>query len=315
MRIKMIKVGIIGTGNIGKRHLQSISSIMQEKEVFYYDSYKSSLDSVDTFVCENKLNIKPIKHNNLDSFLSNIDNNTVVIIATTANGRADLIKQIIQTHPKAIIAEKPVCQSLAEYDDILDRYSSQCPVYINFPRHMYPVYQDIFGKISFKNNCSVEINLNGVGLACNGIHMLDLVCWLFRGSIFSINSSENIKTFESKRKGFFDFSGKIVFTLNEKIVCTIQDSNANTINSIIMRDDKQIFQIYESLKKTVFIDNTSILVDNITIPYQSELTAKIILEIYANQSSSLLPTLEESYISHKILFDIMKNNEIELNIT
>lgn len=312
----MIKIGILGTGNIGKRHLQSIGDIKDEKGVFCYDISKKCLDSLDNFITENKVNIKNIDIIlNLDKFLNKIDNNTIIIIATTAKGRIDLIKKIIDKKPKAMIIEKPVCQSIAEYEEIL-KFKKKNSTYVNFPRRCYEFYRDLFNEIQKHSIQKVQINFSEEGIACNGIHLLDLIMWLTQAKKYEIISTKVFKTHESKRKGFFDFSGNIKFKVNEGVICELNNSNKTSVEYIQIITDQKIFNIYENLNKVVKITKDSLNILDIETPFQSKLTSKVIEDMMKVKSNGLLPNLEEAYLSHKILFEFMENNKIsDLNIT
>ena len=53
----MVKIGVIGTGNIGKRHIQSIAEL-KDIELFCHDAFEKSLNSVNDFIKDNSLSFK-----------------------------------------------------------------------------------------------------------------------------------------------------------------------------------------------------------------------------------------------------------------
>ena len=54
----MVKIGVIGIGNIGKRHIQSIGDLKEDKELFCYDNFKGGLDSLDGFLIDNNIKLE-----------------------------------------------------------------------------------------------------------------------------------------------------------------------------------------------------------------------------------------------------------------
>lgn len=118
-------------GNIGKRHLQSISNLSLDFEVFCYDKVKNAVDSVPDF-CKNSLEIPNIQYlYDIRSIEQKIDEETIVIIATTAEGRKEILEVAINKQPLTIISEKPLTQNITDYENII-KLSSQkgVPIYI-----------------------------------------------------------------------------------------------------------------------------------------------------------------------------------------
>ena len=155
---------IIGTGNIGKRHLQGASFL----PVSCYDISRDSLESVRPFCESNKIRIPKLLPE-LDDALNTITPETVVIVATTANGRVPLFKKIVSRNPREVILEKPACQSLSEYKQLM-KITGEGEVYVNIPRTLYPVYQQIGleGK-----HAMFFANSSNAGMVCNGISVQD----------------------------------------------------------------------------------------------------------------------------------------------
>ncbi|OVE74927.1 hypothetical protein BVX95_00685 [archaeon D22] len=310
----MIKIGIIGTGNIGKRHIQSIANISEEFELFCHDMYEDSLESLDSFFLANDIKIKNVeKIKNLDNFISRIDNETLVIISTTAIGRATLTDQILKSSPKAILLEKPVCQTLEEYDSILKNNVSNVPIYVNFPRHMYEFYNEISVQQDM-NDSKIFVTQNDAGIACNGIHIFELICWLFDAKEYIITHHKISNPYETKRKGFYDISGEVKFEINKKIYFEFIDS-ANSTETINIIGKNKSYHIFETSKKMLINSDQDIEVENINIPFQSQLTSEFVIDLFKNSSTNLLPSINQTFLAHKMLFELLKLNKLSINLT
>lgn len=154
------------------------------------------------------------------------------------------------------------------------------------------------------------------GVACNGIHHLELFFWLIEGKEYKHISSQVYETFETKRKGFFDFMGNIKLKINSKTYFNLNgDRKDNTIYIQIITN-KRIFDIFDSMRKLVTASNDSFEVSDFEVPFQSQLTSKLIKDIAENGKTSMIPDIHEVYLPHKILFEVMEKHNIpELNIT
>jgi hypothetical protein len=313
----MTKILIIGTGNIGKRHLQAISNLDIDYSISCYDISEESLNSVHKFIKENNLEMKNLKlENNLDTLLSEVDKKTIIVIASTVNGRKEILKNTIEKDPLAIIVEKPVSQTDEDYLEIIKlNKEKEIPIYVNFSRHAYPDYQNILKNIKEEKLSGFISFFPNVGFGCNGSHILDLAVWLSGAKDYEITDSKVTSTFESKREGFSDFSGSLTLKLAETN-CIINIGNFDTLPSIELTSENKTIKIIESLGKKITIEQGKDpkVEDFYSVPC-SKMTDKVIQDIL-NKRKPNLPTLSESYLAHKILFEFMKKHNIgNLNIT
>lgn len=319
MKTKLI---IIGLGNIGKRHLQAISNLNFLEEVLCYDINAKSLDLVPSFCEENDVRVKNLKLiSDLDKILKSISKETIVIISTTAKGREKILAESINRQPRAILAEKPLCQKVSDYENIMTLAGTKkVPVYINFVRHQYDFCYEIHKLMKDSKEKSFNAFFSG-GMACVGIHMLEMMTWLLNVNSYRILTSRKSEVYETKRKGYCDFSGEMLLETNNSNLCFVravktasEKEKASLID--IFSDEKQ-FRIYEFAKKMIVSDmSNSIKVLDIEIPYISQITDKIVENIVNDKEAPKLPDIFQAYLAHKILFEYMKINNVEnLNIT
>ena len=118
-----MKYNIVGMGNIGLRYLQSILNTDENLEVMCYDISKNFEDKTYSFLSENSLANKKINKINFSSSLElledSTDNETIVILATTAEKREELILKFAKKTPKLIVSEKLVCTSRESYLNLI----------------------------------------------------------------------------------------------------------------------------------------------------------------------------------------------------
>ena len=311
------KIVIIGLGNIGKRHMQAALALDRVTEIVCYDVNQEALDTLEVFGRDNSLDITRVKlEPSWEKVLRHITPEVIVIIATTAQGRISLLQAVIGLHPMAVICEKPVCQSLDEYDEIIQFTDShKVAVYCNFPRHMYKFYREIKsflqGPKEYYGHAIFER-----GMACVGIHFLELFVWLSDAKEYKIDEARFYNVHEIKRKGFFDFYGSLVVTLNQGIRCMVIASEDHKVTSVGIMTKTKEYRVFEAAGQMVVCDYPAqVSVQAIDALPTSRLTDVAITEILG-QGPVGLPSLQQVYLAHKILFEAMEINGLQkLNIT
>lgn len=309
---------IIGTGNIGRRHLQAVSALDLPAGIACYDSRPDALESLPGFCAENGVDVSRIQViEKIEELNRAVTKETAVIVATTAKGRKDIIASLIARQPLAILAEKPLCQSLKEYDQIVSLAAKyRVPVYVNFSRHMLDFYQDIHSQINDAKRKSFYAHFPG-GMACIGIHMLELMTWMLGAKTFKLISSSCGKVYETKRQGFYDFSGEMLIEANKGGMAYLSATEKEDVFSIGIFSESAEFVVYEFAKKMVRADSSrNAQFSDIHIPFTSQLTDKVIRELEARRATSLLPDISHCRLAHKILFEYMAAHGIQdVNVT
>lgn len=316
---KMHRIIIIGTGNIGKRHLQAVAKLDIDYDLLCFDIFQPSLDSIATFCKENDLQIKNIDMTtNFSRILDFINERTIIIVATTAKGREDILEKVVARQPLAIISEKPVCQRPKEYEALLQLAKDySVPVYVNFSRHLSPHYQEIYSEIEGAQRPHISFLFSNVGFGCNGIHFLELATWLFRAETYEIIASEVTSTYASKRKGFSDFSGKLILRMDGGKICTVSISDDTAVDLVEVVLPRKLYTIFETLGKKIVVDQEKKKIDVLEFRYElcSQIMDGVLLDII-NGKTPMLPSIQQTHLAHKILFEFMERAGIaDLNFT
>lgn len=315
----MVRIIIIGIGNIGKRHLQAISNLSIEFEVFCYDKMKTAMYSVPDFCANNNIKIKNLHYlYSINDVEKKINNTTIVILSATSKNRIDTLKMVLNKNPLSIIAEKPLVQNLTDYEQIM-RISkkNKVPIYINFIARVQPFYQKIYEDVKEEKEFVFYANMPKWGISTVGIHQFDLLCWLFRVNSYKMVASNLKSIYETKRKGFYDMVGSIILETEKRNICVFNNMENESIASIQIITSNKVYNIFEEQKKMLLIEKeNAIELKEINFVYVSQYINIVIESIISTNSSIMLPNIEEGYIAHKILFEYMKRNNIEkLNIT
>ena len=315
----MKKVFILGLGNLGKRHLQSVANIEELYKIICYDTEPKALDSVNIFCRDNSIQIDNIQlDGNLENTINLIDSKSIIIVSSTANGRDELLLNILDKKPLAIIVEKPVTQGLKEYEAVMEKsLNIGIPIYINYIAHMQPIFQQIYSELADSKEFTIYTNLPNWGIACVGIHQIELFTWLFNLEKCKIVSSNVKSVYEQKREGFYDIAGNLVLQTESGNICVINNTQNQSIASIQIITENKIYNIFEEQEKIVIVDSESgVNIENIEYVFVSQYTQQIIKDIFLNNQTNLIPDITQGYLSHKLLFEFMDTHNINnINIT
>lgn len=299
---------IIGFGNIGYRHLQSLCSINANIIITVYDINIGSFKKIDTLLISKKIKIlKIIKAPIKQKY-------DLVISATTNFKRYNVMKDLINKNTiRYIILEKVAFENRAQYINFYNLLSKknniQC--FINYSRNMMRSYNEI--KQIIKNKHIDHIHVTGLNwnLISNSLHFINLFSYLFEKKDFLfIEHKLHKKKYTSKRNGFNELKGKIIFQLSD-IKILLEDNLKNNKNLITFKSSSEKIIIDENNQKINFFDlkkNISIK-KNFKINFQSELTKEIYFQIL-NKKPILLPKYNTSFkfdiLFHKLISRITK---------
>lgn len=314
----MVKITLFGTGNLGKRYIQAISGIDKDINIdlLVYDIKPEALLTVPEFIKAN--NITDLKCGIAEcdqQAFDHIDGESIVIVATTVIKRMDLMTNIILKKPKSIICEKPVVQNDTEYLKLIGLLdNTEIQSFVNFTLRMQPFYQKIKEDIGKTDSGLLFVNLPRTGLACVGIHQIDLFLWLFDLHNTILKGSTFAEIYEQKRAGFYDVSGSIILE-NPGFRAIIVNSETENIRTAQIIAKGNVFNVNEDQRTMTKLDikqKSPVIVENIEYSFVSQYMSEVILQIINEEYDKInLPNIKNSYIQHKILFDYFDYHSIK----
>lgn len=297
---------IVGCGNIGSRHLQSlerstipISITVVEPDLNSQKTAKSRLQS----------NSK----NSISWLSSTSDLNQIfdlVIIATNAEKRKSLIDTLLDYGNKRFLLEKMVCQSEHDYDCLIKNFNKyDAAGWVNTNRRCFPFYQKLKHMINSNDELKISVTTGNKGLGSNAIHFIDLFLWLKNSNDISIMGDFLINKLYSNKRGnqYYEFSGTLFGLISNSILkisflpvdnsSLILDIETNDFHILISETDEKILKI-KNLEKTEL---------SFKYLHVSDLTLQIVLDILQNDSCCL-PKLQDLFITHCELFKIFNSH-------
>lgn len=301
----MKRIVLVGCGNIGSRHLQALVKLPFEAEIEIIEPNKNAQEQA-------RLRLNEIKYKNSNfqlkwfTEIKDSSKSDLAILATTSVHRVELIEELLKKGNSRFIIEKMVCQSDSEYTSILKLVNSQnAKGWVNASRRYYDSYRNIESKMKRNRRINLTVNTGNIGLGSNAIHFVDLFLWFTKNKDFSLNGDYLDESILPNRRGssFKEFTGTI----------TGKTSDGSTLSINFFNFDKTVPVSVNIFGEHNFltIDETNQIIYDLNnqtnnefkIEYQSSLTTKMVMDVFKNDET-LLPSLQDSQISHSELFKI-----------
>lgn len=297
----MYNIAIIGAGQLGSRHLQGIKTADLSISIEVVDSNIEALKIAEDRYNEIIGNQDFKKVNFLSSIEELNDNLDLVIISTSSAPRLSITRNLIETkNIKHIIFEKVLFQNEESFFLVNNLLKSKnIKAWVNCPRRMYDYYNEIKSELHNEDKLIVTVFGGNWGLGCNSIHFIDIFSYLSRQQSYTLfTDGLNKKLYPSKRSGYIEFCGILSATTERGDILNLisqDDSNTTPLISIVSQDKKYV--IDESNGYVISFRDNKWESRNIKVPYQSQLTGRVIENVLVNKNVKLT-TYEESTKLH-----------------
>ena len=222
----------------------------------------------------------------------------IAIVATNADVRPQVVKQIEANFEVCYwILEKVLAQSVTMLSEILALTQNSSGAWTNIPRRMMAWHKQIRERLRSESTLKITGSGSLWGLACNGIHYLDLVSWWTDEKLRKIDTSKlDSKWIESKRKGFFEVTGKITAVYSGGTRLVLESRQEGSPFKMKVEGQKSVWEIDENKGVAVGPDGVMIMGKN---EMQSSMTSKLVDDLLAGKKSEL-PKLSDSVEMHRI---------------
>lgn len=220
------KAIIIGFGQHGSlRILPSLQKLDFIKKIIIFDLLQPSSE----YHNYKKTNIDFVE--DMGEALESADKSTLVIISTTANARLKIFKQFVERGVKVLYLEKPISQSLTEAEEILNiSRKKKLKVAIGTFSNYWSISKQINRYIKdYDLGKLLKIYSAGgnVGLAVNGIHIIDLSIELFKSKPIEVYGRITSRGENPRGKIFFNHGGfaHILFPRNRELILSYNNDS------------------------------------------------------------------------------------------
>lgn len=309
----MKTICVVGAGNIGSRHLQALKNIKIPLFIYVIDPSIDSLNTAkeryQTFLNRVNSNHNLDYYKKIEELPRQID---IAIIATNSDIRANVIKKLLKhSSVKFMVLEKLLFQKKQDYfsiEKLLEK--KKCRAFVNCSMRTMPTYYRLKQQIQ-KNPINYFVTGSRYGLITNAIHYIDHMAFLTGSSDFTVDTSFlDPKLIKTKRRDFLELNGTLnVFfrdgsfgsfncfaTGNAPIVVEIITPNMRFIS----KEGERKAYFTKSLNKWAWQETET------DIPYQSQMTDKIVKELLTKGTCQLVNYKDSAKIHLTLLESLLK---------
>lgn len=288
----MKRILLIGAGNLGKRHLQSLKSSKFDLEIMAVEPSAAAADAAQE-AYEATGRTGGIKRLEFSESTEQLDfRPDVAIIATPATGRLELMASAIELGARLIILEKVAFNSVGDIDEATALVkASGAKVWVNCPRRLNPLYQELKSYFAGTKIAKLEVIGANYGLACNFVHFVDLFAYLIGERNYEISLTGIDTVEQSKRNSYVEFGGIISGAFSSgvpfSLTCSRDDSGIS-VKVRIVTDDGNVV-INEVGGDLSYLDYAGEVTKQqpYSQPYQSQLTGPLVDELLSSGGCGL----------------------------
>ncbi|WP_367606912.1 Gfo/Idh/MocA family oxidoreductase [Legionella sp. W05-934-2] len=297
----MKKIVIIGAGQLGSRHLQSLNLLDFELDILVVDP---NIESLNTAKSRFEATISSVRHTiHYSQELVISGDVDVAIIASTAKVRRSIIENLVsQAHVKHLVLEKLLFNQKDDYQAIGSLIENhQIQTWVNCPMRQMAFYQQLQ---PLYHNKPMQLHVYGsqYGLVTNAIHYLDYVAYLTGDNDFKLNLSHLDKqVVNSKRPGYYELTGTLIAEFSNGSIASIHCNKAGGAPIQIEIYNNEHRAISREWEHAAWVtgENYDWKWQEVSaeIPFQSVLTANLVKELLL-ENKCALPDYRTSAHTH-----------------
>ncbi len=278
---------IIGSGNIGLRHLQSIINNRNINKIYVYDINKSAYNKIKKY---NHNKSKLIFINNINKVKNNFF--YLAIIACYAFERFKIINKVNNKFKISyFLIEKIVENNLNNLNKLK---SIKIDAFVNLPMRLMTPFKIIKKKIEPLKKIDCEYIGTKWNLASNSLHYINYISYLTSSDIKKIKIKKISKPYNTKRYQIIDFYGEIKILYEDGSTLRLKSQKKNIERLFKIKQGKKILKYFID-KNTLIFDKQKLITKREQI---SEITNVFFNSL--NNGSYILPTLEDHFLENKL---------------
>ncbi len=297
-----MRILIVGFGNMGCRHTQSVISSFPESDLFVMEPNEEIFE-------QNRIKIGAVsaRLNRIEHLRNIPDNIDFSVVATSSYPRYEIVKFLLERNIKKILVEKVVFQSKHQFESILKLAELKGAIlYCNFVNRYFPNYQQIKFNLD-SSPITMKVMGGDFGLACNGLHYVDLFKFFTgKNSTLSFYSmKENIT--ENRRGSIYkEVVGQALWvtdTGDRLIISSDKEREGGVEVTIIQNESINILN--EQTLEHIECIGKELQIKPFVILNTSYLTSVIIKDIL--KGTTTLPNLKETESYHTQFFQAINS--------
>lgn len=299
----MVTVLMVGAGNLGRRHLQSLKSCQHDIKILVVEPHEQALDLAKDAYAQEEASGGSKQIDYYSAIAQVKEKVNVAIVATPATGRLELLNSVLDKGTEFVVLEKVAFNSIADIDQACRLVAEKTEgAWVNCPRRLNLYYQGLSQQLQQDDIVNFEVMGENYGLACNAIHFLDLFAFLGGKTEYQISLDNIEQVVPSKRNNYIEFFGEINgrFEGGAPLKLSCRQTEGGVAFKVKIKTDTHLYLIDEVMGEVevVNIQNNEREYFGFRQPYQSELTGPLVDEIVGSNSCQLT-TFEDSMVLHR----------------
>ncbi len=252
----MKRVLLAGCGNIGFRHLQALCTVPDPIHITVVEPNSAVHERITGqfeagSVAGHTFELSIVMPTGNEKF-------DLAVVATAAAQRRRIVEEILEHYDVSVmILEKILFQTVGDLDTVgrlLDE--SGVRAFVNCGRRTFDGYRNLRSRLS--RPISIEVRGQGLGLASNAVHFLDLLEFLNDDSLVAMDASGlDSGSFPGKRPGVVEVFGTITAQLANGARLSVESLDADPASiQVHLRSGSTLVSIDE-LTRTQVEDSRS----------------------------------------------------------
>ncbi|WP_122468834.1 hypothetical protein [Brevundimonas lutea] len=287
-------VHLYGLGNIGFRHLQGLAALSDEIRLVGVDPSSER--------CE----LARSEWKGEGRFVAEAEPEPahIVILATSAQGRLALLRQVLDRHaPDHVLLEKVAFSAMDDFDGAQQSLTDAGAAgWVNCPRRQWPLHEALRERLQGVADWTMTQAGPNWGLACNGVHFIDLMQFLSGGGAPRAEGIAIDQIIPSKRSGYFEVEGQLTIGLGGRRLVVVQRPDAEP--GLTIESTRGRWSVNEAAGVVTDVETGETLIDVGRSPYQSELTAAVVSPLLAGEKPPVA-SLAEARLAHAPLIEAL----------
>jgi predicted dehydrogenase len=284
----LARIAIVGVGNLGARHLQSLAQVDSELAVDIVDPSEASRDrGLEILAQSGGLRNGVVRgFSDVDQLPASPD---LAIVATNSIQRPKAVETLVRAGTQRMVLEKVLFTRLRDYEDANALFSrSGIRAWVNCGRRFSPRAMDVASMLKGKPFV-YKVEGAGWGLGCNVIHHIDEFASLAGSDDVSLSEDRlDREIVPSKRSGYIEFTGTLTgkgangcrFSAH----CSPGEFSGREVG--IATDDLSL-NISQTKQTLTVSDRSGTRTEPFPIPLQSEVTARHVTDILEGREPAL----------------------------
>lgn len=304
----MKKIVIAGCGELGSRFLQAAVAVPEVGAIDIVEPGEKAKQVANERMLQVSHTAPEPKVNWFSEPSELQDAGALAIIATQADVRIGVFKELLSKGYKYFLVEKIVTQSDSDYREMMRlAVEAGAKVWVNCKTRNYPVWQYIKSKIADGETLTYHSAGGNHGLCTNGLHTMDLFVFLASATELEAGESRlDPKPYITKR-GKYDVSGWMELRSGKSVLLMQYEGGHAQMPVDLLFTENYRWMVDNSTRQA--FESSATRKQWTPIPFEGDVSVSamsrgFIADILAHGNCEL-PTLAGCYPAHKVMFDVM----------